>query len=120
MPIDFTSLVLVPCQDIFSVPFAIDPITSRPGAPPYSARGVFSSGAVDVMGQDGSVLSDVRTTLGIRLAEFTIPPMARDKITLSDASIDPGHRGAYYIDDTDPDGQGGAVLTLRRQEPEPL
>ena len=68
------------------------------------------------------MLSDRSFTLGIRMADFAIPPSEGDLIT-TDASFLPlGYDRAlpvanFVIDNATPDGQGGSVLTLRKQSP---
>jgi hypothetical protein len=111
MPVDFSKLVLTPCMEVFARVMTVDPVTSRPGALPYQARAIFTSVDMPVLSMDGVELSDVRTFVGIRVAEFTgPPPAARDKLTMD--GVD------YTIEDVTPDGQGGAKLRLRRIEPD--
>lgn len=115
MPVDFSALVLLPAMNTFAIlesNIECDPVTSRPGAAPYPMRGIFTTTELDVVGLDGGIVSDQKTTLGIRLAEFITgpPPDRRDHVTIK------GVR--YFIDDMHHDGQGGAVLTLRLLEPD--
>lgn len=111
MPVNFANLVLSPCMEVFARVLTVDPITSRPGELPYQARAIFTSVDLSVPSMDGVELSDVRTWIGIRLADFTgPPPAARDRVTLD------GIR--YDIQDVMADGQGGAKLRLRKIEPD--
>jgi len=110
--IDFSTLVLEPAMATFGRVVTIDPLDSQPGKPPYDARAVYSSRQIDVMSQDGAVLSDQQTTLGIRLADFEVPPKPRDKCTVDQVD------GTFIIDDQHFDGQGGATLTLRKVSPD--
>ena len=106
MAVDFDTLVLGPSMDVFSEPITITPIVSQPGQPTYQARGVFSSRPVDIATEDGGVVSDMQTTLGIRLSEFVVPPSAGDQTTVKGT--------LYTVEDPDEDGQGGSKLTLRK------
>lgn len=103
--IDFDRLVLSPNQNVWGRVVTVDPIVSRPGAVPYSARGIFTARAIDVIMQDGGVFSDRETTLDIRLSEFAVAPYTGDKITINNV--------VYAVGDIDEDGQGGAKLMLR-------
>ena len=48
-------------------------------------------------------------TLGVRVADFAIFVVPEDVVTFGEQS--------YVVDDTDEDGQGGSVLTLKRLMP---
>jgi hypothetical protein len=117
MGIDFATLVLEPCFAVFSIPVTIDPIKSQPGAAQYAARGIFSSGSNNYLLADGAVVSDQKTTLGIKLADFTVPPMLRDHVIIDGMLLPLAMRfngiATYWISDMPLDGQGGATLTLR-------
>lgn len=122
MPVDFSSLVLAPAMNTFARPVTIDPIKSRPGSGmPYAARGVISSRSVDIVLADGAVMSDQRTTLGIRDADenadgtpmFAVLPVRGDKVRIESGP----YQGDFWVGDIDADGQGGSVITLRREFP---
>lgn len=123
MPVDFSKLVLAPCQNVFARAIIIDPLASQAGERPYPARGIFTSRHVDVVMSDGAVLSDQQTTLDIRISEFeTAPPagftlggapMKGDFATLNDDVGSPPSGTRYFIGDIQPDGQGGLQLILR-------
>ncbi|WP_375791183.1 hypothetical protein ACE102_07480 [Bradyrhizobium sp. vgs-9] len=111
---DFSTLVLLPGMATFAISVTVRPGVSQPGAPDYAARGVFSSNPTDVQMQDGTVFSDQQTTLGIRLAEWAVPPVNGDRIKVMEgvaAGI------TFWVADTSSDGQGGLTLTLRKTEP---
>jgi hypothetical protein len=103
VPVDFDALVLAPCMNTFAVSFTVEPVASQPRGVPYAARGVWAVRNVDVDTQEGITSTEVRT-LGVRISEFPVLPIARDRILFQDA--------AHMITDVDEDGQGGAVLTL--------
>lgn len=110
--IDFDALVLAQCQDAFARPVTVTPLVSRPGQPAYAARGVWSSKPVDVGMEDGAILSSQDHTLGVRLAEFAVPVAAGDRIEIPAAGSLP-RIGLCLVEDTDDDGQGGAVWALK-------
>lgn len=112
MPVDFSALVLAPAQAVFGRPITVDPLASQPGAAPYAARGIFSSRPIQVPGLDGTYTSDQETTLSIRLADYDVPPHARDLIIIDGTK--------YAAGDTHVDGQGGMTITLRKLVPEPF
>jgi hypothetical protein len=89
----------------FAVEITIIPIVSQPTTFPYQARGIWASKPVDVQLEDGSILSSQTYTLGIRLSEFAVPVVQGDHLIISGVE--------YAVDDTDDDGQGGTVLTLK-------
>ena len=103
--IDFDALVLGPAMDAFARPIVIEPGVSQPGASAYPARGVFDNAAVEETVADGYI-STVQPILGIRMAEFPVPPKRGDRV-LIDAIT-------YAVHDLRPDGHGKASLILRR------
>jgi hypothetical protein len=115
--IDFDQLVLAPNVDvIFGIQCQFTLTVSNPGAPPVLARGVFSSGPLDVQMEDEVIFSDQETSLGIRARDFAVLPDRGDTVE----NVEPTHPGfgtKYWIGDTDWDGQGGFKLLLRVQEP---
>lgn len=115
--IDFDALVLNPCENIFSIQCKFTLAATKPEAPPVIARGIYSSGPVDVIMQDDTTFSDQQTSLGIRLGDFAIAPDRGDLVEIID-SRHPAFGMKYWIGDSDSDGQGGAMLLLRTKEPE--
>lgn len=105
MAIDFDALVLGPCMDAFAEDITVDPRVSRPGQPPYAARGSYHERAVDVALTDGAILSSAEKTLGVRLSEFEAPPVQGDLIVLRHVM--------FMVEDLDDDGQGGTLITLK-------
>jgi hypothetical protein len=115
--VNFDALVLSPCEDIFAIACTFTQLVSNPGAPPFVARGVFSSNPIDVQMQDETIFGDQQTSLGIRLRDFALPPPGRgDLVEIVDISH-PAFGSKYWIGDVDLDGQGGAALLLRIQHP---
>jgi hypothetical protein len=116
--IDFDQVVLAKCEDIFSIVVSFTPLTSNPGAPAFTLRGIYSSDPYDVEMENGSIFSDQQTSLGIRFRDFPggIVPDRGDLVEMTD-SRHPSFGKRYWIGDVDEDGQGGAKLLLRTQQP---
>jgi len=115
--IDFDAIVLNPCENIFSIACKFIYAATKPEAPPFVARGVYSSGPIDVVMQDETIFSDQQTSLGIRLRDFVIPPDRGDVVEIIEPTH-PAYGMRYWIGDSDLDGQGGAMLMLRTKEPQ--
>ena len=115
--IDFDALVLNPCEDIFSILCKFIYAQSKPEAPPFVARGIYSSTPLDVQMQDETIFSDHQTALGIRIRDFAIAPDRGDIVEIIDTRH-PAYGRKFWIGDSDLDGQGGATLLLRTKEPE--
>ncbi len=104
--IDFSALVLGPAMAAFGQPMTVTPVVSQPGAPAYSARGSWSWKPVQEELPDGTYHSTNQPAIGIRLADFAVPPKQDDTLVMA--------QGAFTIIDVVPDGQGGADLKLRQ------
>lgn len=123
MPVDFSALVLAPNMGTFAIDVMIDPIKSQPLAPPYRARGILTSQQVNVVLENGAVLSDQQTTLGIRRADkhadgttmWVALPMRGDGCATLDTAGVPIEN--FWIADIDADRQGGHKLQLRKEKP---
>jgi hypothetical protein len=116
MAVNFSTLVKLPCQDMFAVPVTVTPTVSRPGQPAYVGRGIYLTGPTDVPLLDGSMLSDQQTILDVRDAEYgNAPPMQGDRINIPfDCNGAP--LGDFEVIDADKDGGGLTTLTLRKVE----
>jgi hypothetical protein len=115
--IDFDQLVLKPATDVFAIAISVTPTVTQPEAPPYNARGVYSSTKIDVVMQNDTIFSDQETKLDIRLAEFPDPPPDRGDLVEITEPTHPAFGTQYWIGDQDLDGQGGCTLLLRTQMP---
>jgi hypothetical protein len=113
--LDFSSLVLRACMDTFARPVTITPLASQPSAPAYTGRGIWSSKPVDVQTESGILSSQIQT-LDLRAVEFPVLPQPGDKV-LVDAFGSLPRIGLCLIEDTDDDGQGGIVLSLKVVQP---
>ena len=110
--IDFDATVLSAAMDAFARPFTVTPLKSQPGLPAYAARGVWTSKPVDVPLEDGNIMSSQVHTLGVRLSEFQVPIAPGDIVDIPISGTAPA-LGSFAVEDTDDDGQGGSVLTLK-------
>jgi hypothetical protein len=111
--LNFTEDVILPIMNTFGRNVIVTPLASQPGAPSYGNRGVYITQPVDVMTEAGIVFSDQRTMLKIRLAEYPVPPIVKDKVTIPPQANYPAV-GDFEIQDVDEWADGGAMLTLRR------
>lgn len=117
MAVNFSTLVLRPCMSTFAPNMVLDPVSSRPGEAPLDMRGIYTTADFDVLTQEGGVARDRKTTIGIRIEEFTShptrpgpPPAPRDGIIFKGAR--------YFVDDITDDGQGGMALHIRLVGPD--
>ena len=118
--INFDALVLAPAMANFAGPVMIAPVNSQPGAPPYVARGSYASKPVEIAleGSDDYHRTQ-HMTLGIRLSEFAVAPRQGDTmVRLPGVPSTSGTlpEGTFEIYDLELDGQGGAMLTLRKTD----
>lgn len=112
--IDFAALALGPGITAFGRPVTVTPLASSPPKPPFDTTGVWSKRNVDVPLIEGASLNTVTITLGIRLSEWPVAPAKGMAISVPAAGFYTDE-GTFWIDDIDPDGQGGATLTLKNK-----
>tara|TARA_R110002074_G_scaffold253081_2_gene425070 strand:- start:16479 stop:16814 length:336 start_codon:yes stop_codon:yes gene_type:complete len=98
--------ILAACMDVFgdahTVAFVAPVVVNAEFG---TGRGVFDAAHELVeMGGEGPV-STTGPVLGIRLSEFTVPPVEANEVVIDGAT--------YRINDVQPDGQGGAKLMLK-------
>ena len=124
MSIDFSALVLGPCMDTFARPLTVYPVASQPTAPQYANRGIWIIDQVPFVGEDGILMSTRTVKMGIMLVDYPVPPQQYDFISVAVADLPMGYKTDtlnpnkpvdFVIDDVNPDGQGGAHLTLKRK-----
>lgn len=122
--VDFSGLVLGPCMDAFSVPITVTPVQSQPMAGPYPARGSLHVDNIEVMAENGEPFATRVLKCGIKMDEFSNPPVQYDIITLNVSDLPMGYRrdvltvgstADFTIDNPRPDGQGGMTLVLKRK-----
>lgn len=116
--IDFDALVLNRTVGIFGIAVRFTPLVSQPLVAAYDGRGVYSKAPLDVDMEGSALFSDHTVHLGIRLWDFTIPPGQGDTVEITDIRH-PAYGQIYRIEDDDEDGQGGAMLLLKKLEPQP-
>jgi hypothetical protein len=114
MPVDFSTDVYLPAQDLFGRAITVTPVASQPAAPAYNARGIFDVDAIDVQAMDGSIISETRVILDIREVEFAVLPLQGDIINVPADPIGLLAEGSFEVIDADPNGGGETTLTLRR------
>lgn len=104
---DFASLVLGPAMAVFGQPVTVTPIRSQPGGLSYPVVAVFAEKSVTIQLEGGDGFHQtVQTELGIRLSDFTVPPVQNDTIDMA--------QGSFIVFNVVLDGQGGATLILRK------
>lgn len=119
MAINLSTQLYAPVYDFWARPITVFPVGSQPGMPPYNARGIFDTKAVDVVGEDGSIVSDTVTILDIREAEFSVLPAQLDRINIPASGAGPS-QGDWEVTDTAPNAGGETTLSLRQlADPEP-
>jgi hypothetical protein len=103
-------------MDTFAGPVMFTPVKSQPGKPAYSARGIFGTEPIDVLAEDSSIVSDQRTILDIREAEFTVLPVQGDHVFLAanDFADQIMEDTNFEILDADTNGGGETTLSLRK------
>lgn len=123
MSIDFSRLVLKPAVRTFGKPVRVLPKESQPFAEPYDAHGIWTITQVDIVTEDGGILSNRSLKFGIRLEDFPVPPKQGDLIMSRVCDLPLGYwQGTFEphsnidleITDFQPDGQGGATLIMTR------
>ena len=110
MPINFSDTVYAQAQATFGRSITVYP---SDGSPSYVARGIYDTAPMDVVGEDGSVLSDQRTILDIRDAEFAVLPKQGDRINIPTSGGIPA-AGLFEVLDADSNGGGETTLGLRK------
>jgi hypothetical protein len=116
MALDFSTLVYLPQQDLYSRSVTVTPIVSQPGVAAYTARGIFDTRDLDVMSVDGvTMISDQQTILDIREAEYSTLPQQGDLIQIP-ADLTLPALGLFVVVDTSTNGGGEMTLVLQRQD----
>jgi hypothetical protein len=114
MSVDFDRLVIAPSMRIFG-----DSVWYRPpGVQPIPIQVVQFMAAHELKGLsgDGVPISDVKPVIGIRLSDLMaagIDPQQGDKVTIDLSRLGQGMVD-FQVSNIDPDGEGGAALTLNQ------
>lgn len=114
--IDFAALALGPGIAAFGRPVTVTPLPARPVLPAFPASGIWAVRNVDIPLDEGGSMNSTTITLGIRLSDWPVPPVQGMAVRVPPAGSYPDE-GTLWVDDVDPDGQGGAMLTLKRTPP---
>ena len=102
--------IYLPNWDVWARPITVTPLVSQPGAPAYGARGYFDTKEMDVLAEDGSIISDSKVILDIRIEEFSVVPLQRDQIYIPSHQGEQG--GTFEVLDLAGDGNAGGIITL--------
>jgi hypothetical protein len=113
MPVDFSTQIHSHTYEVFARPITVTPIKSQPNQSAYSARGIYGTVPIDVVAEDGSIISDARTIIDLREIEFSTIPIQGDQITIPASGNLPA-LGSFEILDTDTNGGGETTATLRK------
>ena len=116
MSVNWDQTVLAATQMAFAYPATFIP---KSGAPPYIVQGIPRYQTIDFMMDDGTKVSTVEITLGIRLSLFAVFPKVGDTIKMVSAGQAAFGVNSYTIDRFNPDGLGGASLVLKALQPTP-
>ncbi len=107
MGIDFSTEVLLPNYNLFARPVVF---VAGPG------RGIYGTVGIEIPAEDGSLISDQRTILDIREAEFGTLPVQGERLTIPADGGVPA-LGEFEVTDLWSDGGGETTLALRRVVP---
>lgn len=110
MAVDFSEDLYLPNYNQWARPVTVTPVVSQPGQPAYSNRGILDSKETDVLGEDGSVFSDSKTILDIRMQEYAVLPMQGDLVDIPFHQNVPG--GSFEVDDLAGVGNAGGEITI--------
>ncbi|MFH1557424.1 MAG: hypothetical protein ABII76_21660 [Pseudomonadota bacterium] len=100
--VDFSRLVLGPAMRVFSRAVVFKPAAGGE----HQVRGIFDRAYVQVPSDDGSVQESVAPRLGIRIDEWPVMPLQKDRIVIGTET--------FMVVFAEPDGQGGATVVLRK------
>jgi hypothetical protein len=111
MAIDWDGLVVGPCFAAFAedVQVLFTPAKSAPGTASYDVDGVFDRAYLSTPQLDMvSAASTLKPILGVRLAQFTVPPVVDDLVYVASADV------TFIIRNVEPDSHGWALLELNK------
>jgi hypothetical protein len=113
MAVNWSTQVYDPIFTALARPVNFNALKSAPGNPTYTGRGIYSTVSVDVLGEDSTIISDARTILDVREAEFSVVPIQGDRLTIpADAGMPA--LGSFEVIDTNTNGGGETTLFLRK------
>jgi len=98
---------------VWARPVTVTPLVSQPAGAAYDSRGYYDQKAVDILAENGAVISEGETYLDIMESEYPTLPMQGDQI---DIPFHQGVRGgSFMVLDLTPGNAGGMItITLRK------
>lgn len=113
--IDFDAIVNTAVETAFAekVNPIYRPIVSDPGVPSFEIKGIFDRHHEVVLDEiarsesRGAGHSTTAPVLSVRLAQFAVPPLQDDEVTIKSED--------FMVYDVQPDGRGMADLVLREK-----
>jgi hypothetical protein len=118
MAVNFSVVLYDIEQDTYGRPIIVNPIASQWGGASYEGRGIYDSGPVNVLLDDGSLFSDQRTIVDIRGDEYAIPPQQEDQISIPyDPASGLADLGSFEITNVIDNGGGELTLELKKIVP---
>jgi hypothetical protein len=104
MAVDFSAQVYLPGQNTFGRAIIVNGVLNR---------GILDTREIDVVAIDGSIISEQRTILDVRDAEFDTVPVQGDHIAIPADGTLPDE-GTWEVIDSARNGGGETTLTLRK------
>jgi hypothetical protein len=102
-------------QDTYGRPITVSPIASQPGGGSYQGRGIYDSGPINILLDDGSIFADQRTIVDIRGDEYAVPPQQQDQISIPyDPLSGLADLGSFEITNVIDNGGGELTLELKK------
>jgi hypothetical protein len=98
---------------VWARPVTVTPTISQPAQPAYGGRGYYDQKSLDILAENGAIISDGETYLDILESEYPVLPMQGDQI---DIPFHQGVRGGTFkVLDLTPGNAGGMItITLRK------
>jgi hypothetical protein len=113
MAINMSTLVYSPCQTVFGRPVNFS--SSAGNSFTGTRTGIYDTRSLNVMLEDGSILSDQDTILDIRTGDFPLLPVQGDIIDIPAEPISGlPDLGSFEITDVWNNGGGEVTLVLKR------
>lgn len=114
MGVDYSTLIYLPNFEIWARTVTFTPVISQPTGAAFVSRGIFHSEELMIQGEDGSVITDQRTTLDILEAEFGAIPQQGDLVTIPADVGAMRALGDFEVINVWQNGGGETTLTLRK------
>lgn len=113
MAINTSTQVYDPVYNVWARPVVFTPVKSQPSEDTFTGRGIYGTQSIDVLGEASTIISDARTILDVREAEFAVVPVQGDRLSI------PAHNGmpalgSFEVIDGNTNGGGETTLFLRK------